>query len=67
MNEVLRDKLNQVLAFFKDQLRETSTLRGIVLLLGSAGLLAGYPAEAVMTVVTFAAGVLAILLPDKIK
>lgn len=67
MKEQVKARLNALLAFAKAQLKETSTLRGLALLLGSFALFAGFPAEAVMMLVTFAAGVLAIALPDKLQ
>lgn len=67
MKQALRDKLNAILTFFREQLKETSTLRGLALLAGSFGLLKGYDPTVVLTLTTFAAGILAILLPDKLK
>jgi hypothetical protein len=67
VKQAFRDKLNAILDFFRLQLKETSTLRGIALLMGSFGLLKGYDPTVVLTLTTFAAGILAILLPDKLK
>ncbi len=67
MKEAVKTKLNAILAFMREQLKETSTLRGLALLAGSFALLKGYPPDTVLMLVTFAAGVLAILLPDKLK
>jgi len=63
----VKSKLQELLDFVRQQLRETSTLRGIALLLGSLALFKGYPADTVMMLVTFAAGILAIALPDQLK
>lgn len=67
MNQAVRDKLNAILQFLKDQLKETSTLRGLALLCGSFALFAGYPPDTVLMMTTLAAGILAILLPDKLR
>jgi hypothetical protein len=67
MKQAAKDKLNAILAFVRSQLRETSTLRGLALLAGSWALFAGYPPDTVLMLTTFAAGVLAISLPDKLK
>lgn len=67
MKEAVKIRLNAILDFIRTQLRETSTLRGIALLLGSLAMFAGYPVETVMLFVTFAAGILGIMLPDKLK
>ena len=67
MKESLRVRLNAILEFTRAQLRETSTLRGISLLLGSLAIFKGYPIDVVMMLVTFAAGVLAISLPDRLE
>jgi hypothetical protein len=66
VKQALRDKLNAILAFTRAQLKETSTLRGLALLIGSAALFKGYDPTVVLTLTTFAAGLLAILLPDKL-
>lgn len=67
MNEAVKAKLNAVLGFIKFQLKETSTLRGLALLAGSFALFAGYPPDTVLMLVTFSAGLLAILLPDRLQ
>ena len=67
MKQALRDRLNAILEFVRLQLKETSTLRGVALLVGSAALFKGYDPTVVLTLTTFAAGVLAILLPDKLR
>lgn len=67
MKQAVRDKLNAIFEFIRAQLKETSTLRGLALLAGSFGLLKGYDPTTVLTLTTFAAGILAILLPDKLK
>lgn len=67
MKDAVKERLNAALAFLKAQLKEASTLRGLALLLGSFALFSGYPAESVMMIVTFAAGLLAVALPDKLK
>lgn len=67
MKQAVRDKLNAILAFLREQLKETSTLRGLALLAGSAALFKGYDPTVVLTMTTFAAGILAILLPDKLR
>jgi hypothetical protein len=67
VKEAVKAKLNAILAFAREQLKETSTLRGLALLAGSVALFKGYPPDAVLMFVTFAAGILAILLPDKLK
>ncbi len=67
MTQALKDKLNAILEFLRAQLKETSTLRGLALLAGSFGLLKGYDPTTVLMLTTFAAGILAILLPDKLK
>lgn len=67
MKQAVRDKLNAILAFLREQLKETSTLRGLALLAGSVALFKGYDPTVVLTMTTFAAGILAILLPDKLR
>lgn len=67
MKQAVKDKLNAILAFIRSQLQETSTLRGIAMLLGTFALLKGYDPTVVLTLVTFAAGLLGVLLPDKLK
>ena len=67
MKQAVKDRINAILNFAREQLKETSTLRGLALLAGSLGLLKGYDPTVVLTLTTFAAGVLAILLPDRLK
>jgi hypothetical protein len=67
MKQAVKDRLNAVLVFIRAQLQETSTLRGLALLLGSFALFAGYDPTVVLTLTTFAAGLLAVMLPDKLK
>ena len=66
MNLKIKERLNALLAFLKQQLTETSTIRGFVMLAGAAGLLGGMSAEVVLPVVMFATGIAAVLLPDKL-
>lgn len=67
MKQAAKERLNAILEFIRLQLKETSTLRGIALLLGSFALFKGYDPTVVLTLTTFAAGILAILLPDKLR
>lgn len=67
MKQAVRDKLNAILAFFREQLKDSSTLRGIAMLCGSVALFKGYDPTVVLTLVTFAAGLLGVLLPDKLR
>ena len=67
MKEAIKTRLNAILDFIRSQLKETSTLRGLALLLGSLAIFAGYPPDTVFMLVTFAAGILAIMLPDNLK
>jgi hypothetical protein len=66
MRQAVKDKLNALLDFAKSQLKETSTLRSIAMLCGSFALFQGYDPTIVLTFVTFAAGILGLLLPDKL-
>lgn len=67
MKEAVKARFNAILAFLKEQLRQTSTLRGIALLAGSFALFAGFPPDTVLMLVTFAAGLLAVALPDRLS
>jgi hypothetical protein len=67
VRQAVKDKLSALLAFGKSQLKDTSTLRGIAMLCGSFALFKGYDPTVVLTLVTFAAGLLAVLLPDKLR
>ena len=61
MKQAIKDKVNALLAFFREQLKDASTLRGIAMLLGSLALFTGRDPTVVLTLVTFAAGLLGVL------
>jgi len=67
MNQVWKDKLNRLLALFKEQLTETSTLRGILVLLAlGSGWAAKIPTDAALSIAVVLGAVMKITLPDKI-
>ena len=67
MNQAIKDRLNALLTYLRVQLAEASTIRGLVMLAGAAGLLRGYSPEVVLPLAMFAAGILGVMLPDKLK
>lgn len=67
MKQAVRDKLNALLAFLHDQMKDASTLRGVAMLCGTFALFKGYDPAVVMMFVTFIVGILGVLLPDRLK
>jgi hypothetical protein len=67
MNAVWKEKLNRLLALLKEQLTETSTLRGVLVLLAlGSGWAARIPTDAALAIAVVLGAVLKIVLPDKI-
>ena len=67
MNQVWRDKLNRLLDLLKNQLTETSTIRGVaVLITMGGGWAANLPIDSVVAVAVVIGAVLKILLPDRV-
>lgn len=66
MNQVWRDKLNRVWLLLREQLTESSTLRGIVVLVTVAtGWAKNVPIDAVLAVAVVLGAALKIVLPDR--
>jgi hypothetical protein len=67
MNAKIKARLEALFAYLGVQLREASTIRGFVMLAGAAGLLGGLSPDVVLPAAMFAAGILGVLLPDKLS